>query len=98
MKTTLRIMLLATCLASLAAPMRAQSGGEAKSGTSTSSSMDEKAKNTDTRKKEIQDPAGEPKGTNVTGAEKNAEATVNPTGTESKDHQKPGESATQSQK
>jgi hypothetical protein len=96
MKTILRIMLLATCLASLAAPMRAQSGGEAKSGTS--SSMDEKAKSTDTRKKEIQDPAGEPKGTNVTGAEKNAEATINPTGTESKDHQKPGESATQSQK
>ncbi len=67
MKRILRIMLLATSLVSLMTSLRAQSA-EDDAGTVT----------TDTGKDEIKEPAGEPKGTNVTGAETTTDATVDP--------------------
>ena len=60
-------MLLATCLASLTTSLRAQSAGD-DAGTVT----------TETGKDEVKEPPGEPKGTNVTGAETTTEATVDP--------------------
>ena len=75
MKRILKIMLLATCLPSLTTLLRAQLEDDA--GTVTT---DTGLAGGVTRlgKDEVKEPAGEPKGTNVTGAETTTEATVEP--------------------
>ena len=69
-------MLLATCLASLTTPLRAQSAGD-DAGTVTTDTGPAGG-TTRLGKDEVKEPAGEPKGTNVTGAETTTEATVDP--------------------
>jgi hypothetical protein len=66
MKAILRNMLLAALVASLTISLRAQSVGEAGSSTSE---QEESTGDTGTSKTDIQEPPGEPKGTNVTGEE-----------------------------
>jgi hypothetical protein len=80
MKRILRIMLLATSVASLTTSLRAQSA-EDDAGTVTTDTGDA----TRLGKDEVKEPAGEPKGTNVTGAEKSTEATVDPSDADKKD-------------
>ena len=73
-------MLLATCLASLTTSLRAQSA-EDDAGTVTTDTGDATRQGKD----EIKEPPGEPKGTNVTGAEESTEATVDPSDANKKD-------------
>ena len=84
MKRILRIMLLATCLASLTTSVRAQLEDDA----GTLRTDRERARGaTGVDKDEVKEPAGEPKGTNVTGAETTTEVTVDPSDANRKDTQ-----------
>ena len=65
MKTILKNMLFAVFIASVTTSLRAQSAAEENSGSSTSE-QEESKDETRTGKTEIQEPAGEPKGTDVT--------------------------------
>ena len=85
MKRILRIMLLATCLASLTTPLRAQSAGD-DAGTVTTDTGPAGG-TTRLGKDEVKEPAGEPKGTNVTGAETTSEATVDPSDAKTQESQ-----------
>jgi hypothetical protein len=105
MKMILRNMLLAACVTSLPTSLRAQSTEVENSGASSASStskQEESGGDTDAGKKEIQEPAGEPKGTNTTGAEKDDDRVLDPLGadaTEEKDRAIDAESSeTHSQK
>ena len=75
-------MLLAGSLAALTTSLRAQSA-EDDAGTVTTDTGDATRQGKD----EIKEPPGEPKGTNVTGAEESTEATVDPSDAEQKGHQ-----------
>ena len=76
-------MLLAACVTSLTASLRAQSAeNSGASSASSTSKQEESTGDTDARKKEIQEPAGEPKGTNTTGAEKDNDPVLDPLGTD----------------
>jgi hypothetical protein len=79
MKRILKIMLLAGSLAGLST-LRAQSA-EDDAGTVTTDTGDATRQDKD----EIKEPPGEPKGTNVTGAEESTEATVDPSDADKKD-------------
>jgi hypothetical protein len=68
-------MLLATCLASLTISVRAQLEDDV--GTVTTDTG-RAGGATGLGKDEVKEPAGEPKGTNVTGAETTTEATIDP--------------------
>ena len=84
MKRILRIMLLATSLVSLMTSLRAQFEDDA--GTLTTDT--ERARGaTGVDKDEIKEPAGEPKGTNVTGAETTTDVTVDPSDAKRKETQ-----------
>ena len=76
MKRILKILSLATCLASLTTSLRAQSMEDDAGTVTTDTGAAGDAARQD--KDEIKEPAGEPKGTNVTGAETTTEATVDP--------------------
>ena len=82
MKMILRIMLLASSLASLTISVRAQLEDDA--GTVTTDTG-RAGGATGLGKDEVKEPAGEPKGTNVTGAETTTEATVDPSDANRKD-------------
>ena len=79
MKRILKIMLLAASLAGLST-LRAQSA-EDDAGTVTTDTGEATRQGKD----EVKEPAGEPKGTNVTGAEESTEATVDPSDADKKD-------------
>ena len=89
MKKILGIMLLAICLGSMAPSLRAQSAGDDAGSTTSDTGLAGGA--TGTGKDEIKEPAGEPKGTNVTGAESTTEATVDPSDTDKKEKNPAGE-------
>jgi hypothetical protein len=74
MNTILKSMLLASCLAALSIPLRAQSVQDDAGTVSTDLERGGGA----TRPNEVKEPAGEPKGTNATGAETATEETVDP--------------------
>jgi hypothetical protein len=80
MKRILKIMLLAGSLAGLTTSLRAQSA-EDDAGTVTTDTGDATRQGKD----EVEEPAGEQKGTNVTGAEESTEATVDPSDADKKD-------------
>ena len=73
-------MLLAGSLAALTTSLRAQSA-EDDAGTVTTNRGDASRQSKD----EVKEPPGEPKGTNVTGAEESTEATVDPSDADKKD-------------
>ena len=73
-------MLLAASLAGMTTSLRAQSA-EDDAGTVTTDTGDATRQGKD----EVKEPAGEPKGTNVTGAEESTEATVDPSDADKKD-------------
>ena len=83
MKRILEIMLLATSLAGLTTSLRAQSSGDDPRSTTSDTGL--AGGSTGDGKNEVKEPPGEPKGTNVTGAETNTETTVDPSGTDEKD-------------
>jgi hypothetical protein len=76
MKRILRIMLLATSLVSLTTSLPAQSAEDDAGTITTDTGVAGDA--TRLGKDEVKEPAGEPKGTNVTGAETTTGATVDP--------------------
>jgi hypothetical protein len=77
MKTTLKMILLATCMAGLTISLRAQSMEDDAGTITTDTEVADDA--TRPGKEEVKEPTGEPKGTNVTGAETTTtEATVDP--------------------
>jgi hypothetical protein len=85
MKKMLKIMLLATCLASLATSSRAQLKDDAGTVTTDQSRA---GGATHQGSEQVKEPAGEPKGTNVTGAETTTdETTVDPSDAKKQDSQ-----------
>jgi hypothetical protein len=76
MKKSLKMILLATCMACLTISLRAQSMEDDAGTITTDTGVTGDA--TRRGKDEVKEPAGEPKGTNVTGAETTTEATVDP--------------------
>jgi hypothetical protein len=80
MKRILKIILLAGSIAALTTSLRAQSA-EDDAGTVTTDTGDAARQGKD----EVKEPPGEPKGTNVTGAEESTEATVDPSDADKKD-------------
>jgi hypothetical protein len=92
MKKNLRIMLLALCLASLTTLLAAQSTEGGNSGASAGSSTSDTGKSrgsSDKGQEEIQDPPGEPKGSNVTGTEREDDSTVVASDTATTEGKKP---------
>jgi hypothetical protein len=80
MNRILKSILLASCLAGCLTPLRAQSVQD-DAGTITIDTERGDGANRP-NKDDFQEPAGEPKGTNVTGAETSTEITVDPSGAE----------------
>jgi hypothetical protein len=76
-------MLLAASLAGMTISLRAQSAEDDAGTVTTDTGRAGGA--TRLGKDEVKEPAGEPKGTNVTGAEKTTEATVDPSDADKKD-------------
>jgi hypothetical protein len=83
MKRILRIILLATSVAGLTISLRAQSPEDDAGTVTTDTGLAGGA--TRLGKDEVKEPAGEPKGTNVTGAEETTEATVDPSDAKKKE-------------
>jgi hypothetical protein len=84
MKRILKIMLLATCLAGLTTSLRAQLEHNTGTVTTDTGAAGGAARQDND---EVKEPAGEPKGTNVTGAETTTEATVDPSDANKKENQ-----------
>jgi hypothetical protein len=103
MKMILRNILLAACVTSLTTSLRAQSAEVENSGASSVSStskQEESTGDTNARKKEIQEPAGEIKGTKTMGAGKENDPVLDPLGTDGTEEKVRGVDAesTESQK
>jgi hypothetical protein len=80
MKGLLRSILVASCVAGFSMPLRAQSVQDDAGTITTDTERGDGA--TRPNKDDFQEPAGEPKGTNVTGADTTSETTVEPSDAE----------------